>query len=113
MLMAASSAPAALQLQYTFDEPTGQALDTGAPPPANGDLLGGATRSANTPSGAGSAVDFVDAPYAHVLEGDAAKLDGLSAITLSTWLNVRAYPSGNNRLVAKQAGGVNGGFSWK
>lgn len=99
-------------LQYTFDEPTGQAIDTGAPPAANGDLLGGAVRSANTPSGAGSAVDLVDNPYAHVLAGDADELDGLSAITLTTWLNLRDYTSGNHRLVAKQSGGAFGGFSW-
>jgi hypothetical protein len=99
-------------LQYTFDEPTGQALDTGTPPPANGDLLGGATRSSNTPSGGGSAVDFVDGPYAHVLEGDADKLDGLGAITVSTWLNLREYTSGNHRLASKQAAGTFGGFNF-
>lgn len=112
MLAGASSASAALQLQYTFDEPSGDALDTGAPPPANGALLGGATRSPNTPTGTGSAVDFVDNPYAHVLNGDAAKLDGLNEITVSTWLNLREYTSGNHRLAAKQAGGAFGGFSW-
>ncbi len=114
LLVAASSAPAALQLQYTFDEPTGQALDTGAPAPANGDLLGGATRSANTPSGLGSAVDFVDAPYAHVLSTDAAKLDGLNQLTVSTWLNLRTFPGASSsaaRLVAKQAAGTFGGAS--
>src|SRR5688572_4468270 len=110
ILLTVSSSRAAGLLQYTFDEPSGQAIDTGTAPAANGDLLGGATRSANTPSGSGFAVDFVDAPYAHVLEGDADKLDGLGAITVSSWLNLRQYASGNHRLASKQAAGTFGGF---
>lgn len=112
MLAAAPASYGALQLQYTFDEASGQALDTGAGTAANGDLTGGAVRSTNTPSGTGSAVDFVDAPYAHVLSTDAAKLDGLAAVTVSTWLNLRDYPSGNHRLAAKQAAGNFGGFNF-
>lgn len=100
-------------LQYRFDEPSGQALDTGVPPPANGDLLGGAVRSSDTPGGFGSSVDFnTETPYAHVLEGDADKLDGLNQLTLTTWLKVSAYPSGNHRLSSKQNAGTFGGFSW-
>jgi hypothetical protein len=111
-LAVASSASAALQLQYTFDEASGDAVDTGVGTPANGQLLGGAVRSSNTPSGTGSSIDLVDAPYAHVLEGDASKLDGLGAITVSTWLNLRDYPSGNHRLAAKQAATTFGGFNF-
>lgn len=114
--LTASAAVASAQtplLQYTFDEPTGQAIDTGTPPPANGDLVGGAVRTANTPSGLGSAVDFTnDNPFAHVLGPDADKLDGHNQLTLTTWLNVSEYTSGNNRLVAKQSGGAFGGFSF-
>ena len=102
-----------LQLRYGFDEPSGDALDTGAPPAANGQLVGGAVRSSNAPAGLGSSIDFnTETPYAHVLEGDAAKLDGLNQLTLTTWLNVTTYTSGNNRLMAKQAAGTFGGFSW-
>ena len=101
-------------LQYTFDETSGDAIDYGTAPQTNAALLGGATRSANTPSGTGFSLDLRDdaATYAHALEGDAADLDGLGALTLSTWLNVEAYTSGNNRLSAKQAAGAFGGFSW-
>lgn len=104
---------AAPLLHYTFDEASGDALDSGDAPAADAALVDGATRSANTPSGSGSSLDLrSDSPYAHALEGDADKLDGLSALTLTTWLNVEQYTSGNNRLVAKQAGGAFGGFSW-
>ncbi len=109
--MVASAAPLLL---YNFDEASGDALDTGDAPLTPGQLMGGATRSSDTPSGLGSSVDLRnDSPsFAHVLEGDAADLDGLGALTLTTWLKVESYTSGNNRLVAKQAGGNFGGFSW-
>lgn len=95
-------------LQYTFDDAGPGVVDTGVAPASNGTLEGGAARSSNTPSGAGQAVDFTDTPaIGHVLSTDAAKLDGLGALTVSTWLNVRSYPSGNHRLLSKQdvAGG--------
>jgi hypothetical protein len=101
-------------LWYKFNEAAGNALDSGDAPAAHGTLQGPATRSSSTPSGFGSSIDLRDdaATYAHVLEGDANKLDGLSGLTLTTWLNVESYTSGNNRLVAKQAAGTFGGFSW-
>jgi hypothetical protein len=103
-------------LQYTFDEESGNALDTGDAPASDATLQGGASRSSNTPGpdGLGSSLDLRDdgATYKHALSGDANKLDGLSALTLTTWLNVEAYTSGNNRLVAKQAAGTFGGFNW-
>jgi hypothetical protein len=102
-------------LRYTFDETAGQALDTGTAPNTPGDLLGGATRSNDTPGGFSPfALDLrTDSPFAHVLEGDAADLDGLAQLTLTTWLKVETYTAGNNRLSAKQNGGANfDGFSW-
>ena len=113
-MLVPSFAAGAPLLRYTFDEPNGNALDSGDAPPADADLLGGATRSSNTPGGFGSSLDLRDdaTTYAHALDGDADKLDGLSALTLSTWLNVEEYTSGNNRLLAKQAAGTFGGFSW-
>jgi hypothetical protein len=108
-----SFAAAAPLLHYTFDEASGNALDTGDAPASDGVLTGGAVRSSNTPSGLGSSVDLrSDSPYAHVLSGDANKLDGLSALTLTTWLNVEQYTSGNHRLASKQAANTFGGFSW-
>jgi hypothetical protein len=101
-------------LRYTFDEAAGNALDTGSAPATNSTFEGGATRSSDTPGGSGSSLDLrTDAPFAHLLGPDAAELDGLPALTLTTWLKVETYVSGNNRLVAKQAGGANfDGFSF-
>jgi hypothetical protein len=113
-----ATASAAPLLRYTFDELSGSALDTGTAPLTDATLEGGATRSADTPGGFGSSLDLRnDSPVAHALEGDAADLDGLSALTLTTWLKVDIYPklgaSGNDRLMAKQGGGANfDGFSW-
>jgi hypothetical protein len=109
-----SFASAAPLLRYTFDEASGNALDTGDPPASDATLQGGASRSSNTPGGFGSSLDLRDdaATYKHALSGDANKLDGLTSLTLTTWLNVEAYTSGNNRLVAKQAASTFGGFNW-
>jgi hypothetical protein len=100
-------------LRYTFDEASGNALDSGQAPLTDAAFVGGATRSSDTPSGTGSSLDMrSEAPYAHLLGTDAEDLDGLSALTLTTWLKVETYVSGNNRLVAKQAGAPNfDGFS--
>jgi len=107
----------AMLLRYTFDEPdlTGDALDSSLVlPQANGQLLGGATRTTNTPGPfSARALDLTnDNPYAHVLGPDADKLDGMSQITLTTWLNVSAYTSGNHRLASKQNAGTFGGFNF-
>jgi hypothetical protein len=76
-------------LRYSFDEPSGDALDTGSGASANGTLNGGAIRSASTPSGAGSSMSFLsESPYAYLLGPDADKLDGLNQLTLTTWLNL-------------------------
>ena len=53
-----------------------------------------------------------DSPYAYLLGPDADKLDALNQLTLTTWLNLSSYTSGNNRLISKQAATTFGGFSW-
>ncbi|HEX6963992.1 MAG TPA: hypothetical protein VF175_19145, partial [Lacipirellula sp.] len=104
------SSPLAAQpvLRYTFDEASGNALDTGAGAATDATFEGGATRSTDTPSGSGMSLDMrTDSPHAHLLGPDAAELDGLPALTLTTWLKVETYPdatSNNKRLLAKQAG---------
>jgi hypothetical protein len=98
-------------LRYTFDEASGNALDSGAAPLTDATFEGGATRSTDTPSGTGMSLDLrTDSPYAHLLSSDATDLDGLAALTLTTWLKVEDYPgagSANKRLLAKQAGTSN------
>lgn len=101
-------------LQYTFDEPSGDALDSGSAPLTDAVLSGGASRSTDTPNGTGFSLDLRDdaSTYAYALSGDADDLDGLSALTLTTWLKLESYPSGNNRLLSKQAAGSFDGFSF-
>lgn len=109
---------ATLLLQYTFDEASGDALDTGAAPAADGAFMNNATRTANTPGNVSAgALDMFTVPSAgagnYVTAGDVDKLDGLSAFTLTTWLNLQTNDGGNDRLLAKQNGGpLYEGFSW-
>lgn len=116
LLLAGISNPAAHAthlLGYSFDEASGNALDSGSAPLTDATLEGGAVRSSDTPSGTGSSLDLRnDDPFAHLLGQDAADIDGLSALTLTTWLKVDSYTSGNNRLLSKQNGSPNfEGFS--
>jgi hypothetical protein len=110
-----------LLLRYSFDEAGAgsvEAVDSGAAPPAPGAFVGGATRLATTPANhSKGAVDFSGAAapnnLKYVTGGDAAKLDGLEAFTLSAWINVQDVPAGNRRIMAKQAATATfGGFSW-
>jgi hypothetical protein len=115
-LMHVSSAVAQPVLRYSFDEASGNAVDSGQAPLTAATLEGGATRSSDTPSGAGMSLDMrTDGPYAHLLGADDADLDNLTALTLTTWLKVEGYPtnvSNNKRLVSKQAAGAFGGFNF-
>ena len=112
------AAPAAgdLVLNYKFDESssgTDPAADSGAvAPPANGAFQAGATRTGNTPAGfSRGALDAVIDGYAN--GGDADKLDGLSMLTLSAWINLQGAPANGNRVFAKQLGTGNfDGFSF-
>jgi hypothetical protein len=106
-------AAAAPLLQHTFDEASGNALDSGTAPLTDSTFQGGAVRSSDTPDGTGSSIDFrTETPYAHLLGQDAADLDGLAAVTVTTWLKVQSYTSGNHRLASKQNAGTFGGFNF-
>jgi hypothetical protein len=104
-------------LRYTFDEASGNALDTGSGPATDGTLQEGAVRSADTPSGSGMSLDLrTDNGIAHVEAPDTTDFDGMTALTLTTWLKVESYPSNpsnNKRLIAQQEGNATfSGFSW-
>jgi len=106
-----------LLAKYDFDEASGDALDTGSAPAANGTLIGATSRTADTPTGTGRAIDFTVPPAPgdlnYVDMGDVAKVDALQSFTLTTWVNLQADPVGNPRLQAKQDVGPDfGGFSW-
>jgi hypothetical protein len=119
LLLGARAEAATLLLQYTFDDAaagsTAAAQDTGEAPAANGAFVGSATRIANTPGGgAGAAIDLsLTAGSNYVSGGDANKLDGLSALTLSTWINIRGSASDNDRLMSKMGSSPYPGFDWR
>lgn len=108
-----------LLLRYNFDEAdngAADAADSGAAPAAAGTLVG--TRRIGTTPGAFSkgGIDTSGAAtnnLKYVSGGDAAKLDGLETFTLTAWINVQDTPSGNRRIMAKQAANATfSGFSW-
>ncbi len=81
-------------LRYGFDEVTGgtvAAQDTGTTPAAPGTLVGQATRTASTPGGASSsALDLGLSGKNYVTTGtDTDKVDTLTTLTLSGWINLR------------------------
>ncbi|MDC0937258.1 hypothetical protein OAS39_13315, partial [Pirellulales bacterium] len=113
LIAAILAAPASAQpvLQWNFDEAASgsqDALDSGVAPPNTGIFNGGATRTSTTPGGAstGAADLFVGAvgTDAYIEADDISGTDNLSAITITTWLNLQADPAGNDRLIALQAG---------
>jgi VCBS repeat-containing protein len=94
-------------LRYGFDETSSgaaPALDSGAAPAADGTFAGLATRAALTPGFASAgALDLTAGTNAnsYVTAGDADKVDNLTAMTLSLWINLRANPQANDRLVSE------------
>ncbi len=102
------SARATLLLRYTFDEdPAGvvAALDSGSGTPAPGVFIGSAaTRTNKTPgqfSVAALSLNGTNAGSYYVSGGDADKLDALSNLTITAWLNLQASPAANDRVVSK------------
>ena len=115
IISTARATPPTPLLQYTFDDGSGpvSAADTGVAPPANGVFNGNATRTSNTPNGTGYALDLSTSgasDYVHC--GDPAKLNTSptlsNALTMTCWMNLRANPAVNDRLMSKI--NTNGGF---
>ena len=110
-----NSAQAALLLRYNFDEAnsgTVPALDSGTGVPAPGIFNAGATRTGNTP--AGNSLGALDAVVdGYVSGGDSDKLDALSTMTFTGWINLQGAPANGNRIFAKQLPSGNfDGFSF-
>jgi len=108
-----------LVVQYTFDEESGPAIDSGMGDRSNGTLGPETTRAANTPGMVSPfALDLRAAGTdSFVNAGDAAEVDTLESFTLTTWLlleglNADSDGSGNVRLIAKQGADPFDGFSW-
>lgn len=107
-----AAANADLVLRYSFDEESGDALDSGAAPAANGAFMGEAGRINNTPSGTGYALDVIGGNSAnnnYVVAGNPDKLNDLtSGITLTWWMNLKALPATSDRVMEKLS--TTGGF---
>src|SRR5699024_3378460 len=109
-------------LRWSFDEASGDAIDTGTvTPAANGVLGSGAVRSTDTPgSGPGFSIDLTMAGAGSTVNGgDPMKVNTLEQFTLTTWLkmtgdnNVDQAGSNNIRLLSRQAANTFfDGFSW-
>jgi hypothetical protein len=106
-------------LRYTFDEASSgneTALDSGSSPAADGTFTGDdVARTNNTPFGGSRAslnLTSLASPD-YVTAGDADKLDGLTQLTLTAWINLQLSPAHGNRIMAKQFGSGNfDGFSF-
>ncbi len=103
------TANATLLLHYTFDEASGDALDTsGAAPTANGTFTANATRTAegSTPLGTGYALDLTGNGAVNNWVGVTAanggsKLDAMQQFTLTIWVNMRSAPAAADRLMGR------------
>jgi hypothetical protein len=106
----ATSAHAALLIDYNFDEGSGTAVNNSGTlgDAADGTLTG--SFSTNTPSGSGSSVQFSgsDATQGVSTSGVVAGLNGLSQVTGVLWLNLTAAPSVSDRLISNSS--TNNGF---
>lgn len=100
-----STARAELLLRYTFDEAfegIDPVLDMGAAPAANGVFVGSATRTNNTPADLTCAALNVAFDGNHYLNaGDVPKLNALSGLTITLWINLREDATAGDRLVSK------------
>jgi len=103
---------AELVLRYNFDEESGDALDTGLAPAANGLFAGTAARINDTPNGSGYALDVAGSNNAvnnYVAAGNPDKLNNLTGgITLTWWMNLKSLPAQSDRTVEKLS--ASGGF---
>ena len=90
-------------LRYLFDEAgsgTATAVDSGAAPAANGTFAGAATRTANTPQSASTGALDLTAGQGYVSGGYASKLEGLGALTLTAWIDLRSAPADQSVLMS-------------
>ena len=102
-------------LHYTFDDGGGtvNATDAGAAPAANGQFNGAATRTSNTPNGTGYALDVstsgaTDFVFNH---DNPVKLNGMSNLTMTCWVNLQANQATSDRLMGKFS--TTGGFDFR
>ena len=102
-LLIAQPSEAALLLQYNFDEASGNAIDSsGATPQANAAFTNSATRTPNTSSGIGYALDVSSnvTTNNYVYAAAPAKLNvAMTNLTLMAWVNLQGNPAATDRLM--------------
>jgi hypothetical protein len=98
--VAQAAGPAPL-LRYNFDEASsGNApvQDTGQVPAAPGTLTGGATRTPSTPGLASAGALDLSTPGSDTVNaGHVSKLDPLTAMTVTAWINLRSSSSNSGK----------------
>ncbi len=109
LVMIVQPAQATLLLKYNFDEASGNALDTsGTGIAANASFFNLATRTTNTPSGTGNALNVTPGGaftnYAYAFTGTNKLNVALSNLTLTTWINLQGSITNGDRIM----GNVNG-----
>ncbi len=105
-------------LHYTFDEAssgTTAVLDHGSGTPFDGTFVGNATRTNNTPAGFSQGALNVSMPVGtspnnnnYVSGGDISKLNGLTNLTITTWINLRTSPLVLDRILSCGSSLANG-----
>lgn len=94
-------------LRYSFDEASSgdaNAADLGSSPAANGVFFGNAGRTNSTPAGFSVGtlnLNAINGTSHYVSAGDADKLDSLSNLTLTAWVNLQGPPVVSDRLLSK------------
>src|SRR5262249_35840083 len=104
-------------LRYTFD--AGDASDSVAPA-ANGSVVAGTTGAGfitNTPSGTGKAYSTGNGSdgttnAGYITAGDIAKTDGLTAVTVTAWINMQGNPFTNTTVERIASDGGVGSQGW-
>ncbi len=103
-----------LLVHYTFDEPSGPAINHGTlGASADGSFNGAATRSSNTPNGQGYSLNTNGgAPGDYVTAGTPPEVAAIgNQFTLVAWINLQADPSDGDGIIS--IGSHGSGFSWQ
>ena len=117
LLMIVQPAQATLLLKYNFDEASGNALDiSGTGTAADATFFNLATRTTNTPSGTGKALDVTPGGaftnYAYAFTGTNKLNVALANLTLTTWINLQGNITNGDRIMGNINGTPTSGFEF-
>ena len=117
MVMMAQTTQATLLLKYNFDEASGNALDSsGTGTAADASLFNLATRTTNTPSGTGKALDVTPGGaftnYAYAFTGTNKLNVAIANLTLTTWINLQGNITNGDRIMGNVNATPTSGFDF-